>query len=414
MDTKISLVIAAGTLLRLAVFEKVPSLSTILDQFVLFSTPINSYRSLNEGIFLLSNNMNPYTNGEILHHPPILLWTFNILKNSHIDDNFNVNFLYAIVDALICLQLIKINKLLNKEERFSSLKIACFYLFNPFTILTTLSKSTYLFNNLVVVSMLGSLMTNNFNFAIILLSISSYLVYSSWPLLIPIIFYIYKTHGCSRTFKALITYVISIFLLFAISYYLCDNSTNFIYLCYASIIKFKKITPNLGLWWYFFTEIFEFFTNFYLAIFNIYNFIFVIPLTMRFIVTGNKMSLIFVIWISIGLINFSKPYPVLADYSLFYSSVFLFKPIFEYLKFTLLVSYLILIIVLLQAPIFYVVWMLLYSGNANFFYAISLVLGIVSMIIMSDFLWAYVQKEYYIVHPEKIEKDKPLPKLTQM
>lgn len=414
MDKTTLTVIAIGTLLRFLILEKVPSLCAVLDEFVLFSTPINSYRSLNEGIFLLSNNMNPYTQGEILHHPPILLWIFNVLKNSQVEDNFSVNFLYAIIDALICLQLIKINKLLNKRDRFSSLKIASFYLFNPFTILTTLSKSTCLFNNLIIVSMLGSIMTNNYEIATILLSVSSYLVYSTWPLIIPLSYFIFKSEGAGKTVKALTAYIVSLMALFATSYYLCDNSTNFINLCYVTIIKFKKITPNLGLWWYLFTEMFQFFTNFYLAIFNIYTFIFVIPLTLRFIYSKNKLSVVFVIWMTIGLINFSKPYPVLADYSLFYSTVFLFKPIYAYLKFTPLVSYLALVIVLLQAPTFYVVWMLLYSGNANFFYAISLALGLVSMIIMSDFIWAYIQREYYMLHPDKLEDGKPLSKLTQI
>lgn len=414
MNRTTLVVIAIGTLLRLIVLEKIPWISAVFDQFVLFSTPINSYKSLNEGIFLISNNMNPYTQGEILHHPPILLWLFNLLKGAQVEDNFNINFLYAIIDALICLQLIKVNKLLNKNDRFSSLKIASFYLFNPFTILTTLSKSTYLFNNLIVVSMFGSIMTNNFDIAVVLLSVSSYLVYSTWPLIIPLCYYIFKTEGAGKTFKAFATYAVSLMILFAVSYYLCDYSTNFINLCYITVIKFKKITPNLGLWWYFFTEMFQFFTNFYLAIFNIYTIIFVIPLTLRFIHSKNKFSVIFVIWMSIGLINFAKAYPVLSDYSLFYSTVFLFKPIYSYLKFTPLVSYLALAIVLLQAPIFYVVWMLLYSGNANFFYAISLALGIVSMIIMSDFVWAYVQREYYMLHPEQCDENELFPKLTQI
>ncbi len=41
-------------------------------------------------------------------------------------------------------------------------------------------------------------------------------------------------------------------------------------------------TPNLGLFWYFFTETFEHFRIFFLCVFQMNAFIYVIPLTIRF------------------------------------------------------------------------------------------------------------------------------------
>ena len=40
--------------------------------------------------------------------------------------------------------------------------------------------------------------------------------------------------------------------------------------------------PNVGLFWYFFTETFEHFRVFFLCIFQINAFIYVLPLTVRF------------------------------------------------------------------------------------------------------------------------------------
>lgn len=412
MDSGTACVIALGVLLRISVFTWIPNLSTILDQFPLFSTPLNSYRSLNEGIFLLSNNMNPYIQGEIIHHPPLLLNFFKIIKESQIDDNINVNLFFSMIDVFICLQLIKINTRLNNKDKFTSFKIACFYMFNPFTLLSTFCKSTYLINNLVIVSMFSALVNNQFSIAIIFLSISSYLTYYSWYLLIPICYYGYKIKGLKNILKLVILFLSCISLLLLQSYVLCANSFNFIDLCYLTIIKFKKITPNLGLWWYFFTEIFEFFNDFYLSIFNLYSFIYVMPISMRFIVPNNKLNLLFAIWLIIGIINFTKAYPVLADYSLFYSTIFLFKPFFNHLKFTLIVSYSALFVVILQSPTFYTVWMILNSGNANFFYALGLALNLVQIVILSDFIWSFLQNEYYQEHP--VKDGEKLPKLTQI
>lgn len=404
MDSATILVLVIGALLRFSVFMWIPNLSSVLDQFSLFATPINSYRSLNEGIYLLSNGLNPYKHGEILHHPPILLKFFEVLKSSQIDDNLNTILCYSFLDVLICLQLIKVNKLLNKENGFTPFKIACFYMFNPFTLLTSFAKSTYLINNLVVVSIFSCLMKNQLEAAIVLLSFSAYLTYYSWYLLFPICYYIYKSEKkISCVLRANLLFITCISILFAISYKLSNNSFNFIKLCYLTLIQFKKMTPNLGLWWYFFTEIFESFNDFYLSVFNLYSFTFILPIAVRFTTPNNKMSILFVLWILIGLINFGKPYPVLADYSLFYSTVFLFKPYFTFLKFNPIVSYVALFVVLLQSPSFYIVWMVLNSGNANFFYAISLAVHLVDGVILSDFIWAYLQEEYYTSH-QKIEE----------
>lgn len=414
MDVSTILILISGVLLRLFVFLWIPNLPRVLDQFSLFATPINSYISLNEGIYLLSNGLNPYERGEIIHHPPILLKFFEILKNYQINDNFNTILFYSILDLFICLQLIKINKLLNNnDEKFSSFKIACFYMFNPFTLLTSFAKSTYLINNLIITSCFSCLMKDQIDISIILLSISTYLTYYSWYLLIPILYYIYQNDKrIMSIIRSVSLFILSISILFGVSYKLSNNSFNFINLCYLTIIQLKKIKPNLGLWWYFFTEIFSSFRTFYLTIFNLYSFMFVLPLSIRFIIKGNKKNILFVIWIIIGIINFGKPYPILADYSLFYSNIFLFKPYFKYLKFNPIVSYCALFVVLLQSPSFYIVWMVLSSGNANFFYAISLTLGVVQVIVLSDFIWAFLQDEYYKIHQNNDKANET--KLTQI
>lgn len=416
MDTATVCVLTIGVLLRLGALQMVPNMSNVLDQFVLFSTPINSYRSLNEGIFLLSSKMNPYSHGEIIHHPPLLLWFFNVLKSSHIEDNFNTNLFYSLMDLFMCLQFIKMSKKLNGENSISSFKLACFHMFNPFTLLTTFSKSTHILNNFIVVSVCSCLVQDQVDLALILLAISSYLTYYTWSLVIPIAYYTYRTYGCARLFRSIGAFIVSLAILLGISYRLSNNSLNFISLCYVTILKFKKITPNSGLWWYFFTEIFDFFNDFYLAVFNIYGLILILPLSMRFIRAGNKMNLLFVTWITLGIINFSRAYPVLADYSLFYSSVVLFSGYYANLKFSPIVSYLALFVVLLQAPTFYVVWMVLNSGNANFFYAIGLALALVQGLILGDFLWSFIQSEYYSKQGlEKCGKEPvALPKLTQI
>lgn len=383
-----------GFLLRVLVPQLLPKLTGLLDQFVLLATPVNSYRSLNEGLFLLVNGMNPYTsNGQILHHPPLVLALFNLIKDSPVEDNLSVNVFYALVDALICVQLIKLNRKFKTD--FKSYQIALFYMFNPMSMVATLAKSTYLLNNLMVVSFLGLIMEQNWNLVMVLLAVSSYLSYYPWYLTFPVCYYaLLESKGIFKPLKLAFIFAVTLGTLFVISFKITGDSWNFLNLCYGSIIKFEKITPNIGLWWYFFTEIFEFFSSFYIGLFNIYTFIFTIPLSIRFIEKSDVKSLVFTIWCIIAFFTFGKGYPCLADYSLVYSLTIVFQALFSQLKFSLLVINIALMVVMGLSPLFYFVWMAFNSGNANFFYAIGLSLNVLQMLILSDFIWAKIKIEY--------------------
>ncbi|KAH3666970.1 hypothetical protein OGAPHI_003420 [Ogataea philodendri] len=376
------LILTAGFLIRWVLPTIFPSITTILDKSVLFSTPISSFRSLQEGIFLLSNSIDPY-NGEIVHFPPLLLLVFS--KISQLD------LVFAALDTLTGYLLVQINKKTNYSAKYSSWIIAAFYALNPLAILTTLSKSTTVINNLTLLYVFHQVLSKNYKSSVISLAVSSYLTYYNWYFVVPVLYSIYQnTASKHAVIRSIALYLASISALLYSSYVLTNNSFRFLYLNYCSTVLFKKIIPNIGLWWYFFTEIFEFFNSFYLAVFNIYSFIFVIPLTLRF-----PNDLLFASWILIGFLNFAKPYPTVTDLNLFYSMLIVFKVYYKKLKFSPFLSYVGITIILTLLPVFYYVWMCLNSGNANFFYAIGLVLSVLQTIIVSDFLWSKIQTEYF-------------------
>lgn len=408
-------VIGAGFALRLLVPYSLPCLGRVLDQSVLFSTPINSYRSLKEALFLVNSQVNPYVEGEIVHHPPLVLTLFRLLQN-----DWQVTLFFALIDTFMGLQLVSLNKKVSKIDTdkdasyVSPLLVAFLYSFNPLALLTTFARSTYLINNLLVVSALNGFVDDPFGFvAPVCLAISAYLSYYPWYLVIPILAYTYKKSGTSAVLKQLAAFVLVLLALLGLSYQIAGGSFNYLELCYGTILRFKKIIPNLGLWWYFFTEIFDFFARFYLVVFNIYSFIFVVPVTMRFIFpeTSSIVDALFALWCIIGIINFSRAYPTITDLNLYFSLTILFQPLYRKLKFPPIVTTLALFMVLLLLPVFYYVWMGLNSGNANFFYAIGLVYNIIELVVLSDFLWAKLQIEYYRLHDVDLKEKL---KLTQI
>ena len=68
-----------------------------------------------------------------------------------------------------------------------------------------------------------------------------------------------------------------------------------------------------------------------------------------------------------------------------------------------------LIVGLLLSPIFYYIWIVLGSGNANFFYSISLIMGGVHILLLMDILWTKLSIDYYDENGIDINsKDKPV------
>lgn len=169
----------------------------------------------------------------------------------------------------------------RSSARWSSSAVAASYLFNPFVILTCLARSTSVFSNLfILVSVLKACRGNPFSSAFALAS-ASYISLHPILLLPPVAILCYDSWLLRRgkgvqdsagptilSFSARYAVILAagIALLFGLSYAL-TGSWAFISSVYASRLLLPDLTPNVGLWWYFFIEIFDSFRNFFLGVF---------------------------------------------------------------------------------------------------------------------------------------------------
>ena len=64
----------------------------------------------------------------------------------------------------------------------------------------------------------------------------------------------------------------------------------------------------------------------------------------------------------------------------------------------------ILLYAMLLGPAFYYLWIYAGSGNANFFYAITLVWSLGLSLIVADLLWAVLRDEWEVERPEMKDK----------
>lgn len=310
--------------------------------------------------------------------------------------------------------------------------IVGFYMLNPLLVLTTLSQSTLVFGMLFVVESISQIvLEHNLYRGMMSLALASYLTLSPLYLLVPVLTLAHAILKMSWQEVYVVgsgIFVGSLMLLIMASFAM-TSSFQFVYACYGTALMFDKITPNLGLWWYLFTEMFEYFTPFYKGLFNIYGGIFIIPITMRFwevstestqsevIETDDKSEVVnksnksveekspksslvaigdsfLAVVLSYFWLSFTKSYPSYGDLAFGLSFLPIFSStILPYCRYSIITA-LILLGSLLLGPIFYYSWIVLGSGNSNFFYSITLFYGGVHIAIIMDLIWAKLSYDY--------------------
>jgi phosphatidylinositol glycan class U len=387
MNREEQLVVLGSIALRGAISLLLPEVSKTLQSSILLSTLITSHGSLLEGIFLQEQGLDIYDGG-VVHQSPLLIYTMAQLQGTF-------GLVYPLVDAYISYILIRFAYRL--KLKIPAWVIGASYAFNPIAVLSNQAKSSMVFSNACIISALYFGTSGNTSLSAIWISIAAYLSYTPVFLIIPLSKAVAKS-GNVLNFVSMVVLTLSV--LIGLSYSLTGDWT-FIYSQYGTVITFSKIAPNIGLWWYFFTEMFKFFIPFYTAVFSLYNVSFVVPITM-------KLDGLFAFIMSLGWLNFGKPYPELTDLPLYWSLLLLLQPYFQYLNHVLVYALLFLHSIIL-APIFYHLWIDLGSGNSNFFFAINLVYSLAVAATIGDFIWAYLQKKYYDAHQGQENK-----KVTQI
>lgn len=187
-------------------------------------------------------------------------------------------------------------------------------------------------------------------------------------------------------------------LLFQTSYFI-TGSWEFLSSTYGIQLTLTDLTPNIGLWWYFFIEMFDSFRSFYLAVFWLHLASYVGALSVRI-----RRQPLVVITLLLGIFAIFKPYPSISDTSLFLAFVPLYRHVFSLMRYTFLAASTMLYASFL-GPAFYYLWIYAGSGNANFFYAITLVWSLGQSLLVSDLTFAVLRDEWEFERPEMVGKE---------
>ncbi|CAH0029574.1 unnamed protein product [Clonostachys rhizophaga] len=405
---------AIAVLLRLVLFFAFPGLPDLLTGRVEISTPVTSFKRLEEGLFLYNHNVWPYDGG-VYHQAPLLLPLFSLLPDSTSWPIFTP-LLYILIDLLSADALVKIaasgeagkSRLFTSPRRgkgSTGLVIAAAFLFNPLTIASCVGRTTSVFTNCAILYAIAKAVQGFSFHAMVALSFASYL--SMYPVLLlpPLVLLAYDRRASQKTpvlkFSALNVLVVAgcLSVLLGMSYALTGNSWEFLARTYGIQLTLTDLTPTVGLWWYFFIEMFDSFRSFFLALFWLHLASYVGGLTIRL-----RTQPLAALAVLLGIFSIFKPYPSISDASLFLGLFSLYTHLLPLMRYTYVASATLMYASFL-GPAFYHLWIYAGSGNANFFYAITLVWSLGQSLLVSDLTFAVLRDEWEVERPEMVGKE---------
>jgi len=419
---------------------------TYLDEQLTLTTPVTSFGRLREGLFLLDGGTSPYAGGTC-HHPPLLLLLLFPLRHSPPIVHFTLLVLIDVATALL-LRLIAVKYLAAKAragrawmdaslmrplekdkdgnrpafdlqtalqalEGLSPAFVGLSYLFNPFVIFSCLAFSLQNLQHLTMCASIALAGCGLGGPAAAMLALALYVCpFTPIVLLLPVAYLAYeRRNGSDSTAEEVSSYkrsqdspfmnfrfmvylaffIVGVFSLFACllgaSVAAMEGQLHFLQASFLSVLSVQDLTPNVGLFWYIFIEVFDRYRAMFLIAFHAHLLFYPVPLHLRVGCHGPIGP-----WLqcaaAVGIITIFKPYPTAGDYGLMLSMLLIqFELIRECEKaFAFLLSG--LLFGLVMFPTMVLVWLGRNAGNANFLYNMTLVVNIFSSLLLSEWIKA--------------------------
>ncbi|KAL4273232.1 hypothetical protein GQ457_13G006950 [Hibiscus cannabinus] len=393
------------------------------------STPLTSFRRLAEGYWLKQSSMSPYA-GSMYHGSPLLLPLLGPLTVKRIEGQPN-HLLYSLVSViadLVSAMLIRatgqnlqfaylrtlesldlVKQIEGSELRSSGNVAALIYLCNPFTIVACVGLSTSPIENMAVILCLYGACSRLIPLAAFGWVIATHLSLYPAILIIPVIFLLgrgpdapprklflqrHQQKGVLNESKlppgftwgpiihfAFWALVWSVYLLV-----LFEPGT------YGFILTVEDLSPNIGVLWYFFAEVFEFFRNFFLIVFHVNILFMILPLAIRLHHRPCYLAFVYV-----AICSMLKSYPSVGDSALYLGLLGWFVNELSDMQFSLFLfcGY---VGVSLLSPVMHNLWIWRGTGNANFYFATAMVYACLQIVVVVEGVCAMLNHDRKLRH----------------
>ncbi|KAK9899723.1 PIG-U-domain-containing protein [Cystobasidium minutum MCA 4210] len=348
------------------------------------STPVTSWKALQEGIYLYDQGLDPYE-GTIFRQAPLLLMLFRAIPEYFVPATF------ALADLGTALALVGVAYIKNKDRKEAPLDpwwIALIVLMNPLSVLSTAARSTTCLSNLCLALALLGAASGSVVSAACAFSFSMHL---SMPIILLPALVVLLNRAQKESMSTTIKQVLPVLLvhqgslLFASRIY--TDSWTFLR-TYAAPLVVQDLTPNIGLYWYFFIEMFDHFRNFFLLVFQAHLACYALPITLKL-----RFNPLLAFTVLAGIFSTFKAYPSVGDTAFYHSLLALHPELAPHMRhplFTIMAH----LYTLLLLPIFHYLWLYAGSGNSNFYYASTLVWALANGLGVMDTLSAGVKRRF--------------------
>ncbi|KAG9006360.1 hypothetical protein FRB94_000824 [Tulasnella sp. JGI-2019a] len=331
------------------------------------ASPLTSFSRLKEGIHLYHNGVDPYSGGGF-RHSPILLSAFSTVLP--LSSGLSA-LLWTSLDGLAALAMAQIWRARYGQKEIQASKarermIMILYLFNPYLLLPNLARSTASIDNVLVALTLKFASERKASPALLLLAVLTHLSLPSICLAPPVLMLLVQrsTHPHAVALKTPTVAVEEEPPTKKAPGHAPQSVVQLTleYLVYLMILAGVSTVVAGGWHW-----------------------------TGR--TWGALHDPLYAAFVLQGVIASFKPYPTLADPGLFISMFALFPEIFPYLRHPI-VTILLHMHAALLLPLFHSLWLSQGTGNANFYYATTLVFGLAMAATVTDAVWAGLRVKF--------------------
>lgn len=400
------------------------------------ATPLTSLRRLAEGYWLKQSSISPYS-GSMYHGSPLLLailGPLTVIRFEGQPEHIACSLLFVIADLITAiliratgqklhlsykrsLKSLNVTKLLETSEILSAGDIAAFiYLWNPLTIVTCVGLSTSPVENLMIVLSLYGACSCLAPLAAFGWVLASHLSLYPAILIIPVIFLLgygpdtppkklfrqQKSESNANdlviqnrfSWRPVVHFIFwasfwTVYVLVLCSIYLKQYGglSEMFKRTHGFILTLEDLSPNIGVLWYFFAEVFDFFRDFFLIVFHVNILFMLLPLAIRL-----YHRPCFLAFIYIAISSMLKSYPSVGDSALYLALLgwFVYELAEMQFSFFLFCGY---VGVTLLSPVMHNLWIWRGTGNANFYYATAMAYACLQIILVVESVSAMLQHD---------------------
>ncbi|KAI4315372.1 hypothetical protein L6164_028188 [Bauhinia variegata] len=147
---------------------------------------------------------------------------------------------------------------------------------------------------------------------------------------------------------------------------------------YGFILTVQDLSPNIGVLWYFFAEVFDFFRSFFLIVFHGNILMMIVPLALRL-----NHRPCFLAFVYIVIASMMKSYPSVGDSALYLGllGLFAYEITDMHFSFFLFCGY---VGVSLLSPVMHNLWIWRGTGNANFYFATAIAYACLQIVLVIE------------------------------